>query len=152
MEGNEHEAMLDQAIGRAENMLKGHSIVLKEPLLYSRLLNVKGRPDLVGISESRVTIIELKKRKPLPGDPSYLQAALYRIIGKHHYNMPVESFLVYPTGNYRVKDGDEKLALKILSESRRALSKHTPPKPTRNPKTCRSCIFKHICPYRRETR
>lgn len=125
------------------------SEVLREPYIYSPALRLGGRPDILAIAGDRLVVVELKARRPLPGSPARVQAALYTVVAEHHYSRPARGYLAYPGGAQRIGRRDVRLALRLVEEARRILQQPAPPPPSGAAHKCRTCLYRHVCPWSR---
>ena len=148
-DSSEAREAIAEAVENALNIIPRDGRVLYEPYIYSRRLRLGGKPDLLAEADSRIVVVELKARRPLPGSTARVQAALYTVIAEHYYGMETEGYIAYPGGLYRVREHDTRLALRVLDDTRKILAQPTPPPPRGPPSKCRTCIYRHVCPWSR---
>ncbi|MEB3760753.1 MAG: Dna2/Cas4 domain-containing protein [Desulfurococcales archaeon] len=121
--------------------------IYREKRLWSSALRVSGSIDALVTCRDKNIIIEAKLRHPRRDDPAYVQAGVYMILAEHNDYRGVEAYIASPENIVKVNNTWIITALKEIRETHKTLSMNSPPPPKRPSITCRTCIYRRVCPY-----
>lgn len=127
----------------------------KEYLMYSKRLDMSGRPDkLVLIDDEILPSIIKTGNKPEYGvwRDERIQLAAYALLIEETFNNPVNHSLIEYAryGEFRdvdIKQADKRMALRIKNKVQKIIDGTLPDKPRRVP--CESCAFIDLCRVKR---